>query len=367
MRPIELDLVLDGERSPEAGAAALVDFLGSARTAIHAAIYDFQARSGPTAVIADALEHAAARGLEVRVCFDLDVPKRASSPRPPVAPPAEIDGLDVPTRGVVGDGSLMHHKYVVVDRGLVWTGSTNWTADAFGREENVVVRLESPEIAAAFEANFAELWDGGRVDGTGGSEAPVDVGGSPVGCAFSPAGPSLAHMVAEAIGGARRRLRILSPVVTAGSILGTLAEAAGNERFDLSGAYDLTQMDEVVGQWREVPHNHWKIGAWEAIRPRLSGKRSTPYGEGSVHDYMHAKVVVADDRVVAGSYNCSKGGEENAENLVTIASRPIADEVADFANRVAARYRVQESSAPRPDDRMVEPGRTTPGRRRAGK
>jgi phosphatidylserine/phosphatidylglycerophosphate/cardiolipin synthase-like enzyme len=275
-----------------------------------------------------------------------------------VAPPAEIDGLDVPTRGVVGEGSLMHHKYVVVDGRYVWTGSTNWTADAFGREENVVVRLESPEIAAAFEANFGELWDGGRVDGTGGSQPPVDVDGSRVGCAFSPAGPSLAHMVAEAIGGARRRVRILSPVVTAGSILGTLAEAAGNERFDLSGAYDRTQMDEVVGQWREVPHNHWKIGAWEAIQPRLSGKRSTPYGDGSVHDYMHAKMVVADDRVVAGSYNCSKGGEENAENLVTIAGQPIADQAAEFADRVAARYRAQDSPASPPENHVTESDRT---------
>ena len=31
----------------------------------------------------------------------------------------------------------MHHKYVVRDGEAVWTGSTNWTADSWTREENV--------------------------------------------------------------------------------------------------------------------------------------------------------------------------------------------------------------------------------------
>jgi phosphatidylserine/phosphatidylglycerophosphate/cardiolipin synthase-like enzyme len=347
MPAIEVDLMLDGERPPEDVAAALVGFLDAARTSIHVAVYDFAARSGPTARIADALERAAARGVDVRVCFDLDVPERAASPRPPVAPPGEIDGLEVPTRGVVGDGSLMHHKYAIVDGRRVWTGSANWTADAFGREENVIVRVDSEPVASAFEANFAQLWDGGHVQRTGGAAAPVDVGGATVACAFSPDGPSLAHLVADAAGAARDRLRILSPVLTAGSILGTVAEAAGSQRSDVAGAFDLTQMDEVVEQWRSVPHNHWKIGAWEAIRPRLSGKRSTPYGAGSVHDYMHAKAVVSDGRVVTGSYNSSKGGEENAENVLTIVDGSIADRVAEFADRVAARYGAEGAAAAR--------------------
>ena len=56
-------------------------------------------------------------------------------------------------------------------------------------------------------------------------------------------------------------------------------------------------------QWRAVPRNLWKVVAWQAIAPRLSGKVSTPYRPGSVHDYMHAKFVVADDEVLVGSYN----------------------------------------------------------------
>ena len=132
---------------------------------------------------------------------------------------------------------------------------------------------------------------------------------------------------------------MLSPVLTSGAILGTLAEFAGRASFDLVGAYDWTQMGQVQQQWAEVPANHWKIEAWKAIAPRLSGKRSTPYTPESRHDYMHAKAMVADGEVLVGSYNFSRGGEENAENLLHIVDGGrAAQQVAMFAERIAARY-----------------------------
>jgi phosphatidylserine/phosphatidylglycerophosphate/cardiolipin synthase-like enzyme len=155
---------------------------------------------------------------------------------------------------------------------------------------------------------------------------------------FSPKGPSLAQLAATRLGAAKRRIRILTPVMTAGPVLGTLAELAGRHSFDLAGAYDLTQMEEVQDQWRRVPSNHWKLEAWKVIAPRLSGKRSTPYADGSVHDYMHAKVIVADGHVLTGSYNLSRGGAENAENVLAIDNGAVAERFAEFADQVAARY-----------------------------
>ena len=48
---------------------------------------------------------------------------------------------------------------------------------------------------------------------------------------------------------------------------------------------------------------------------------STPYAPGAVHDYMHAKVTVADDVVFIGSFNLSRSGEQNAENVLEIRRR----------------------------------------------
>ena len=94
-----------------------------------------------------------------------------------------------------------------------------------------------------------------------------------------------------------------------------------------------------------MPWNRWKIEAWQVIAARLSGKVSTPYAPGSVHDYMHAKFVVADDEVLVGSYNLSRGGEENAENVLHVVSEEIAVTFAGFADKLADRYAGGASSA----------------------
>jgi phosphatidylserine/phosphatidylglycerophosphate/cardiolipin synthase-like enzyme len=65
---------------------------------------------------------------------------------------------------------------------------------------------------------------------------------------------------------------------------------------------------------------------------------STPYGQGDVHDYMHAKVTVADDLVFTGSYNLSHSGEVNAENVLEIRDAELADRLAAFVDEIRARY-----------------------------
>jgi phosphatidylserine/phosphatidylglycerophosphate/cardiolipin synthase-like enzyme len=329
----------DGGQPASDVAGTFNAFIGAAQRTLDIAIYDFHARDGASATVADALEAAQARGVAVRVVFNVDRNDAPSAPRPMESDPGMIDGLDVPTHGVHDQGSLMHHKYVVADGERVLTGSTNWTDDAFTREENVIVLADDAQLAAAYGANFDELWRRSRLEGSGSKGATVamdrGVRATPW---FLPSPPSVAHLAAERIGEARRRLRICSPVVTSGPVLGTLAEFAGRTDFDLSGAYDATQMDEVMRQWRAVPWNLWKVVAWQAIAPRLSGKVSTPYRPGSVHDYMHAKFVVADDEVLVGSYNLSRGGEENAENVLHVVNEEVAVTFSTFADRLAARY-----------------------------
>jgi phosphatidylserine/phosphatidylglycerophosphate/cardiolipin synthase-like enzyme len=70
-----------------------------------------------------------------------------------------------------------------------------------------------------------------------------------------------------------------------------------------------------------------------------SGKVSTPYAPGAVHDYKHAKeVTVADDVVFIGSFNLSRSGEENAENVLEIADAALAERMAAFVDTVRAPY-----------------------------
>jgi phosphatidylserine/phosphatidylglycerophosphate/cardiolipin synthase-like enzyme len=142
------------------------------------------------------------------------------------------------------------------------------------------------------------------------------------------------------MGESRRRIRIASPVLTAGPILGTLAEVASEGRIDLAGVVDATQVAQVVRQWRENGNASWKLPALERVMAddRVHGKRSTPWAPDSLHDFMHAKVTVCDDTVFLGSFNLSRSGEENAENVLEIDSAPLAERLAGWIDGVRARY-----------------------------
>jgi phosphatidylserine/phosphatidylglycerophosphate/cardiolipin synthase-like enzyme len=74
------------------------------------------------------------------------------------------------------------------------------------------------------------------------------------------------------------------------------------------------------------------------MRAPFSGKRSTPWEAGSVHDFMHAKITVADDTVFTGSFNLSRSGELNAENVLEIQDPALADRLAAFVDEVRGRY-----------------------------
>ena len=70
----------------------------------------------------------------------------------------------------------------------------------------------------------------------------------------------------------------------------------------------------------------------------FAGKASRPYAPDTPHDFMHAKVTVIDDAVFVGSYNLSRSGEDNAENVLEIDDRILADRVAAWIDEVRERY-----------------------------
>jgi phosphatidylserine/phosphatidylglycerophosphate/cardiolipin synthase-like enzyme len=61
---------------------------------------------------------------------------------------------------------------------------------------------------------------------------------------------------------------------------------------------------------------------------------------------MHAKVTVADDVVFCGSFNLSRSGEKNAENMIEIEDPKLADQLAAFVDQVRGRYPAADVSSP---------------------
>jgi phosphatidylserine/phosphatidylglycerophosphate/cardiolipin synthase-like enzyme len=340
----------DGGQQPVDIAHVLADFLGQTQHSLDIALYDLDLGPETEPIVVGAIEAAAHRGVAVRLAYNSDFRAPIPVPPPPKARPEDIEALSVPTRAIPGIPDLMHHKFVVRDRAAVWTGSTNWTDDSWSREENVIVTVDSAELATSYTLAFEELWEKQDVMKSGFVEPrPAVVDGDKVRAWFCPGfGDALAHRIAKACGRAQRRIRICSPVLTSGPILGTLCQIASEGKIDLAGCVDQTQIEEVLYQWRTSGVSAWKIPLLQTVLSRapFSGKRTTPYTPTSVHDYMHAKLTVADDVVFCGSFNLSRSGEKNAENMLEIPDAKLADEMAAYVDAVRARYPAASVSEP---------------------
>lgn len=321
-------------------------FLDGAKRTLDVSIYDLRLDAGPGDAVFTAFNAAVMRGVTVRLMFNQDHAKSIPVPPPPEIDWAFVDRLrtaGVAIKPIPGVPDLMHHKYVVRDGTDVLSGSTNWTNDSWTREENVMYTLSSPEVAAAFAANFEELWSrpevalSGRV--TTGWISLSD--GTRVRPYFCPGrAMKLVHAMSRSIDSAEKRIKVCSPVITSGPILATLAEVCERGTVPISGVYDATQMDEVQHQWAGESTASWKISTFQTVigHARFGAKRSTPYAKGSVHDFMHAKILVGDDYTYIGSFNLSHSGESNAENVLQIESASIADTCAAYIDRISARY-----------------------------
>ena len=334
---IEITTLTDGGQQPAEIARDVAAFLDGATQTLDLAQYDFNLGEETKKIVGDAIRRAASRGVRTRFMFNVDHANPIPVPPPPEPDAALIATLPVEGKAIAGVPDLMHHKFVIRDRSTVWTGSMNWTDDSWSRQENVVAVVHSDEIAKTYELDFDQLWTTGDVMKSGFVDPRWDDG---VRGWMTPGhGEDISLRIAKLIRRARRRVRICSPVITTGPVLGTLAQVIADKSVDLAGCVDATQVLEVVHQWRENKNVSWKLPLLQQVMAGpFTGKVSTPYGDGTVHDFMHAKVTVCDDTVFVGSFNLSRSGEKNAENVLEIEDAAIADRLAAFVDEVRAKY-----------------------------
>ena len=332
----------DGGQHAEDVAGWIAGFIGKAERTLDLAQYDFNLGPGTTLVIGGAIEEAAARGVAVRFVYNVDHRNPIPVPPPPEPDAKLIASLGVPARAIAGVPDLMHHKYAIRDRDAVWMGSMNWTDESFSIQENVVATVRSPEIAGRYAADFEQLWTTGDVARSGFVDpVPQTVDGTTVRAWFTPGfGEALSARIAKHISRSRRRVRICSPVLTAAPVLATLAQLVSEGRLDIAGCVDAPQVRGVIHEWTLNGNVSWKLPLLErTLAAPFSGKPSTPWEpEGTPHDFMHAKVTVADDVVFLGSFNLSRSGERNAEDVLEIHDAALAERLAAYVDEVRALY-----------------------------
>ncbi|MEW6567974.1 MAG: phospholipase D-like domain-containing protein [Chloroflexota bacterium] len=133
--------------SPDDGVAeAILAELRGARSSIDLMAYAFTSDD-----IAQALIERAGEGVRVRVVVE---------GRQAEATGAEYARLrqgGLQARVYRGQG-LLHHKVIVIDQALVITGSYNYTRSAEEYNDEAVLILHDPELAAWFSAEFDRLY-----------------------------------------------------------------------------------------------------------------------------------------------------------------------------------------------------------------
>jgi phosphatidylserine/phosphatidylglycerophosphate/cardiolipin synthase-like enzyme len=360
--PIDVFLLRDTTHGGDPDQATTVatrfsDFAAAAAHSLDLAIYDFRLSPALAEPVVAALVAAAQRGVQVRIAYDAGKPAAATPETFALlaADPAPVgtaqwvrdhfDGTPVLTRPITApSGQLMHSKYIVRDVGhrhaAVWTGSANWTDDAWNRQENNLLTIRSSPLAVGYRADFDQLWAAGRITGTGAGDAgTTTAGGVRLGWDFAPAdGTGLDGFLVQQVTSARRRIALASMVITSHPLLAALADAI-DRGVPVSGAYDGGQMGPIARQWEDSPHDTDVVAHWKLLKDHLVGKPSRPYTPTSVHDFMHDKILVTDGHVATGSYNFSANAQKNAENQLHFVNARLADQFAGYATTIADAYR----------------------------
>src|SRR3954454_21698960 len=181
-------------------AAVLAD-LDAARDSVDLASFDFDIPA-----MTDALLHAAARGVVVRLVVDsenLDTPEVSE----------QTGRLQRAGIAVHFDRRepFMHNKFVVVDGAVAWMGSWNVTDNDTWRNSNNMLRFASRQVAADYAREFQQLFDG-RIGTAKSSATPyphVRVGQTNVEVYFSPE-DGVAKYVLQRLAAAKQSIHFMA-------------------------------------------------------------------------------------------------------------------------------------------------------------
>jgi phosphatidylserine/phosphatidylglycerophosphate/cardiolipin synthase-like enzyme len=381
---IDVEFLCQGCQTADTVAQQLARFINQATRTLDISIYSFYLGESTRGIVVSALENRAAAGVAVRIAYDAatqqaQLPGYSMSPHPgqqpqelvqalhvnpfAIAPPTNtpdfVKSPGLPSKPIEGYRALMHDKYAILDCGTpgaqVWTGSSNWTDDSWTLQESNIIVLHSQALAQYFTNDVNELWAAGTIASSGNmdsGEVTLQYAAQParVSISFAPNdGPEIDAALASLIEQTQERLTIAAVVLTSGSMINAL-QSLIKRGIPIDGIYDATQMEGVIYQWQMVPSNHWKIPAWQQIVEygRLAGKHSTSYTPTSRHDFMHNKVLVSDNTVVTGSYNFSRHAQGNAENVLTIASQPLAHTYRQYIYHMVQKYSTNQGGNAQP-------------------
>ncbi|HEY3474359.1 MAG TPA: phospholipase D-like domain-containing protein [Anaerolineales bacterium] len=283
-------------------AGRLIEKINAAQTSIHIASFEFDLTP-----VADALIAAKQRGVDVRWVTD-DEHGLEADEEPGHGQFAMLQEAGIEVRSDTRS-ALMHNKFWIFDGQIVWTGSTNVTESGVFKQDNNTVVIQSPELAAIYEREFQEMWDGQfgpRSPSTLDQQVTV-VNGSQIVVVFTSEDPALENAIVPLVQAAAKSVRFLTFSFTDYPLADAMSQRA-QAGVDVAGVFE-------------------KVGSeTEAAELRTLMCRKLPVRQDGNPGFLHHKFIVVDERIViTGSMNYSTNAEtNNDENVIIIENADIA-------------------------------------------
>lgn len=276
----------------------LIEKINAATNSIHIAAFEFDLTP-----VAEALTAARQRGVDVRWITDnengLEADEEPDRGQFAMLQDAAIE-VKADTRS-----ALMHNKFIVFDQQTVWTGSTNITQSAVFTQNNNVIVVHAPEIAAMYEREFFEMWDGqfGPKSPSLADSQMAIVNGTFVEVFFSPEDDVLNRII-PIVAGAQSNIRFLAFSFTDYPLAKTMIDryAAG---VDVAGVYEKTGSETEGAELKTFLCAH------------------VPVRQDGNPRFLHDKLIIIDNRlVITGSFNFSNNATDNNDENVIIIDNP---------------------------------------------
>ena len=280
----------------------LIEKINAAQTSIHIVSFEFDLTP-----VAEALVAAKQRGVDVLWVTD-DEHGLEADVEPGHGQFAMLQDAGIQVRSDTRS-ALMHNKFWIFDGQIVWTGSTNITENGIFKQDNNTLVIKLPELAAIYEREFQEMWDGqfGPDSPSQLAEQSVVVNGLPIDVVFTSEDHAIADSIIPVVNSATKSIRFLAFSYTDSPLAEAMMQRAQNG-VDVAGVFEKVGSDTESAELKTL------------FCAQIPVRRD---GNGG---FMHNKVIVVDERwVITGSLNFSNNAEEsNDENVIIIDNPDIA-------------------------------------------